>query len=171
LKRAIDATDRRIVELLQESGRQSNSALARRLGLSEGTVRRRIDWLLSEGVLQISAVLNPLKFDYPIVAIIGIHAEPNRIEDVGRSLQAFGEFRFIGLTTGAYDFVTEAWFHSLEGLREFLTQRLHKVEGVTSVDVAHVLDMIRYAYDWSSRTASPVRATTGPPSSTDRLRP
>ena len=162
MKKSIDELDRRIVGLLQESGRQSNSAIARKLGISEGTVRKRLDWLLKEGVLQISAVLNPLKFDYPIVAVIGIHAEPSKIEDVGRSLQAFSEFRFIGLTTGAYDFVTEAWFHSLDELREFLTRRLHKVEGITSVDVAHVLDMIRYAYDWGTATVVAVESDGSP---------
>src|ERR1043165_8247808 len=142
MKRGIDELDRKIVVHLQESGRQANSTIARKLGVSESTVRKRVDWLMREGIIHINAVPNPLKFDNPVVSLIGIRAEPSRIEDVGHALQAFREFRFIGLTTGAYDYVTEAWFQSLEELRDFLKLSLHKVVGVRSVDVAHVLDMI-----------------------------
>ena len=155
MKRGIDELDRKIVAHLQESGRQSNSAIARKLGVSEATVRKRIDWLVRQDIIQVNAVPNPLKFDNPVVAIIGIHAEPLQIEKIGVALKSFSEFRFIGLTTGAYDFVAEAWFASQDELRQFLTKRLHKVEGIRSVEVAHVLDMIRYAYDWGTPAYRP----------------
>ena len=113
-------------------------------------MRKRIGRLLSNDVIRLTAVANPLKLDYPVIAIFSINAEPGRVQEVAASLQLSSEFRFIGLTTGEFDFVTEAWFRDFDDLRVFLTQRLQRIEGVTRVHTAHVLELIRYAYDWGA---------------------
>ena len=46
----MDELDRRIIELLQQDGRASNAKMARELGVSEGTVRRRLARLLSASI-------------------------------------------------------------------------------------------------------------------------
>jgi len=38
----MDETDRSIVGILETNGRASNATIARRVGVSEGTVRRRL---------------------------------------------------------------------------------------------------------------------------------
>ena len=144
----VDALDRRIIACLQVSGRQTNTEIAAQLGSSESTVRKRIDRLLHDDVIRITAVADPLKLDFPIVVIMGIQVTPSHINSVAEQLNKLPEFRFIGLTTGAFDFVTEAWFSSLEELRQFLTGRLSTIEGLTRVETTQVLQMIRYAYDW-----------------------
>lgn len=148
----VDKLDQKIVASLQQSGRQSNTEIAKQLGVSESTIRKRIDRLLKEEIIRVAAIANPLKFEYPIVAIIGIHADPVRISEVARSLNMLPEFRFIGMTTGEFDFVTEAWFHSLEELRVFLTERLMRIKGVNRINTSHVLQMIRFIYDWGRDT-------------------
>jgi Lrp/AsnC family transcriptional regulator for asnA, asnC and gidA len=144
----VDDLDRRIIACLQEDGRQRTVRIARHLEVSEGTVRRRIAQLLAAKVIRISAVANPLMLDYPVVAIFGFQVTPSNIAHVGEALNQIPDFRFIGHTTGVYDFVAEAWFASLEDLRRFLTDSLTSVEGLVKVDTAHVLQMIRYTYDW-----------------------
>lgn len=146
--RRVDELDRRIIAHLQESGRLSNTEIAARLGVTESTVRKRIDRLLADEVVRITAVADPLKLGYPIIAIVGVQVAPARINDVARALERFPEFRFIGLTSGVYDFIAEAWFHSVDELRRFLTERLGQIEGITRLETAHVLKMIRYTYDW-----------------------
>ena len=146
----IDETDRRIIELLQESARQPNTEIAAKLGLSESTVRKRIDRLLADGVIRIVAVANPLRTGHPVIAIIGLQVAPARLGQIGEELAAVREFRFIGMTIGTYDFVTEAWFQSLEDLQVFLTDRLSRIEGITRIEATSILKMIRYAYDWGT---------------------
>jgi Lrp/AsnC family transcriptional regulator, regulator for asnA, asnC and gidA len=144
----VDALDRRIIACLQVSGRQTNTEIAAQLGSSESTVRKRIDRMLHDDVIRITAVADPLKLDFPIVVIMGIQVTPSHLNSVAEQLNKLPEFRFIGLTTGAFDFVTEAWFSSLAELRQFLTGQLTAIEGLTRVETTQVLQMIRYAYDW-----------------------
>ena len=147
-KVGLDDLDRQIIVCLQDSGRVSNTEIARALKVSESTVRKRVDRLIQDEVIRIAAVPNPLKMDYQVVAILCIQAVPNKISAVAESLEKLTELRFIGLTTGIYDFMAEAWFKTMDELTEFLTKRLLPIDGLARVDTAHVLKMIRYAYDW-----------------------
>lgn len=168
-KGALDQLDLDIVERLQQSGRVSNSKIARQLNVSESTVRKRVDRLLANEVIRITAVPDPLKLDYPLIAIVCIQAVPSRISQVAQDLEAMPEFRFIGLTTGVYDFIAEAWFRTQDDLRQFLTERLLPIEGLARVETAHVLKMIRYAYDWG-RNMRPDDLPDGPNLSGPRLK-
>ena len=82
----IDNTDRRIIELLQTDGRISNVELARRLGLSEGTIRKRIDRLLSSGVIQIVALPDLEQLQLETKVIITMRVEPDKVDEVGDGL-------------------------------------------------------------------------------------
>jgi Lrp/AsnC family transcriptional regulator, regulator for asnA, asnC and gidA len=147
---SLDDLDRQIIACLEADGRCSNTEIASRLGVVESTIRKRVDRLLRHEVIRITAVANPLKLDFPIVAIFGIHSAPNQVGEVSEALQGMTEFRFIGLTIGEYDFVAEAWFRTVNDLRGFLTNQLLVVRGVTRVDTSHVIQMVRYTYDWGS---------------------
>ena len=159
----VDEIDRQIIACLQRSARKSNTVIANELGLSESTVRRRLDRLLKEDFVRILAVADPLKIGYPVVAIIGLQCAPSALADVESALSALAEFRFIGMTTGAYDFIAEAWFRSLEDLRIFITDRLSQVTGVQRIETVHVLKMVRYLYDWGRVNSALESSADTPP--------
>ena len=50
-RRIFDYYDRRILELLEQNSRISNTEISRRIGVSEGTVRRRINDLVDNGII------------------------------------------------------------------------------------------------------------------------
>ena len=54
----MDELDRKIIGLLQMDGRASNAKIAREVGVSEGTVRRRLRRLIQEDVVKVIAVPN-----------------------------------------------------------------------------------------------------------------
>ena len=66
---------KRIIELLQEDGRQSYAAIAKAVGLSEAAVRQRVQRLLDAEVMQIVAVTDPIQVGFSRQAMIGIRAE------------------------------------------------------------------------------------------------
>lgn len=148
MARKLDDLDKRLVGLLQQSAQRTNVDLAQQLGVSEATVRRRINALVADEFVKIVAVADPLKIGYPVVAIIALHCQPSQLDEVERALNQLDEFRFIGMTLGTYDFVAEAWFESLGDLTEFITQRLSAVPGIQRIETAHVMKMVRYQYDW-----------------------
>ena len=53
----MDESDREIIAILQSNGRASNAWIARRIGVSEGTVRRRLKKLIADGVIDIADLL------------------------------------------------------------------------------------------------------------------
>lgn len=143
-----DEIDRRIIELMERRHRFTNVSLARELHMSESAVRKRIDRLIRSDVIRTTVVKDPFKLRYQVVVILGIRVEPRLITGVSTQLASFGELRFVGLTTGAYDFMAEGWFYSQDDLRLFLTEKLWKVEGIVQVDTSHILQMVRYTYNW-----------------------
>ena len=48
----IDERDRKILEILQNNSRLSNTEIAKVLGVSEGTIRKRIKRLVDEGIIE-----------------------------------------------------------------------------------------------------------------------
>ena len=55
----LSGLDSQLFQCLQADGRTSYSALARKLGISEVTVRRRVARLIEDGVFTITAVADP----------------------------------------------------------------------------------------------------------------
>ena len=120
----IDVTDHCLIALLQADGRLQHTDLARRLGIPEATVRRRMKRLLDERVMQIVAVPDPYKIGYDTHAIVGLRVQPGKIGDVIAVLDPLPEIRYIGVTAGTYDVVVEALFENNDELRHFLTDTL-----------------------------------------------
>src|SRR5579862_1208239 len=69
--RRTDDLDRRIIEALQANGRESFRAIAARVGVSEATVRASYSRLTAEGILQVTAITNPLGLGYE-QALVGV---------------------------------------------------------------------------------------------------
>jgi Lrp/AsnC family transcriptional regulator for asnA, asnC and gidA len=142
----IDSTDRCLIILLQANGRLQHTDLARRLGIPEATVRRRMKRLLDERVIQIVAVPDPYKIGYDTHAIVGLRVQPGKIADVIAVLNPLPQIRYIGVTAGAYDVVIEALFENNDELRYFLTDTLGRIEGLQGTETAYVLDVVKRAY-------------------------
>ena len=47
----LDEINGQIINILREDGRSSNASIARRLGMSEGTIRRRLNMLINSGIV------------------------------------------------------------------------------------------------------------------------
>lgn len=137
----IDQTDRAIISLLQDDARQSNAAIARVIGVSEATIRRRIKLMVDDGIVAIQAVPNPTKFGLNTTAMIGIDVQPNQLDAVAEALNARDEVGFLGVSTGRYDLLVWTLVESLGQLREFLEGFLAKVPGVRKTETMLLLDV------------------------------
>ena len=137
----IDDTDRKIMTLLQDDARQSNAAIARIIGVSEATIRRRIKIMVEDGVVAIRAVPNPQKFGLTTAAMIGIDVQPDMLESVGEALTARDEVGFLGVSTGRYDLLAWTLVKNLDEMRAFLEQFLAKVPGVRKTETLILLDV------------------------------
>ena len=126
----VDDLDNQIVEILKKDGRASNAHIARALGVSEGTVRRRLRMLIEGGVIHVNVSLDPVKMGLTTEAIIGLEVDPDKMDPVCASLADFDEIGYVTLTTGAVDVFAWGRFSYTESLGLFLRSKVGKIPGV-----------------------------------------
>ena len=126
--------------ILQEDGRAPHVELARRLGVSEGTVRRRLAKLLKGGVIRVVAVAEPERLGYHTSAFIGLQVDPAQVEEVATKLAALAETERVAITTGRYDIFIWVNLESTAALAAFLHRKIGTVEGVRRTETFISLD-------------------------------
>ncbi len=126
----MDELDRKIIQILQDNGRASNARIARDVGVSEGTVRRRLQSLLQEGIIRVVALPDPEVLGYNTEALVGIQVDPDKIDEVARQLAALHESSWVSVTTGSFDIFCWVTLPSSEDLGNFLKSEVGTISGV-----------------------------------------
>ena len=148
MTKKIDATDLKIIRLLQQNGRMANTEIAKKTGISETTVRYRLQRLTQEDYVQVVAMVNPLKLGFGIEGSIRIKADIKSINQVAENLKKIDSLYFIGRIMGRYDFDTEYYVKTSAELKE-LIDSINAMEGVVETDVSTVLEYIKERYDFA----------------------
>lgn len=126
----MDELDRKIVSILQNNGRSSNARIARQVGVSEGTVRRRLKRLVDDEIIHVVAIPDPGKIGYGSEAIIGIRVDPDKIDSVADNLAKLTQVNWVVVTTGAYDIFAAVTTPTAEDLGVFLRTKIGTIAGV-----------------------------------------
>ena len=126
----MDELDRGIIAILQSNGRASNAWIARRIGVSEGTVRRRLKKLMTDGVIDIVAVVDAEHMGYDTEALVGVQVDPDKVMEVAANLGELPESNWVAITTGTYDVFMWVTLQSADELGTFLREKLGVVPGV-----------------------------------------
>ncbi len=149
-KKSIDAMDCRMIELLQKDGRVANTEIAKRLGISEATVRTRLARLIEEEIVQIVAVSNPLKLGFEVVGTIRIHVEVRKMEKIIRELKTIKSLWHIVQTTGGTGIDTEFVLKDLNELNELIFEKINRIDGVLRTEPTLFLNYVKRSYDWGT---------------------
>ncbi|EYR78184.1 transcriptional regulator [Shinella sp. DD12] len=126
----LGATEKMIIQLLQEDGRMATVEIARRLGISEPTVRKKLSQLLSDGTVSVRALANPADLGYEVSSFIGIATEWALLSSVAKSLRRFPFVENVSVTTGTYHIMLKANFETLSHMNDFLLKTLPEIEGI-----------------------------------------
>lgn len=149
----IDDTDREIIKQLQVDGRVSNTKMAKGLGISEATIRTRLNRLIEEKYIQIVAVSNPLKLGFETVGIMKIDVDITKIDHVTEELKKLKPIWFIVHATGGSDIYTEFVTKSPEDLNDLIFNQIYKIDGVIRTNTSMILKYVKRRYDWGTATA------------------
>ena len=139
----MDELDTRIVEILQGDGRASNAGIARQVGVSEGTVRRRLKRLVQEEYIQVVALPDPAKMGYNSQALVGVQVDPDKVSQVADDLSGLKEVKWVAITTGAFDIFGWVTLQSAEALGIFLRTQVGVIPGVRRTETFVKLDKRR----------------------------
>ena len=148
--RKIDKTDSEIIKMLQKDGRLSNTTIAKKLGVSEATIRARLGRLVNEEYIQIVAVGNPIKLGFDIVGMIRFEIDLSKVDSIIRELKKLKPIWFIVQTTGNIDIHAEFNIRSLYELKELITKKINKIDGIIRTDTALILDYAKREYTWGT---------------------
>lgn len=118
----VDATDRRILELLLQEPRMSNRALARAIHMSPSSVGDRLERLQRRGVIRgFHADIDPVALGYALEAIVAIQLRQGKpVRDTVESLRTIPEVRSVQLVTGRWDLMLTLLVRDQLHLREIL---------------------------------------------------
>ena len=125
-----DDTDWKIISVLK-AGAVPNNTIARKLGVSEGTVRARLKRLKEAGILQIRALINPDVLSNKQLVIVAVRvAESKLLERKAEELARLENVLSVSIASGRYDLIAEVLVDSNRGLVRFLTEELSTIEGI-----------------------------------------
>ncbi len=141
-----DDLDKQIIEILGSDGRMSNAAIARNLGVSEGTVRRRLNIMKEQGIIDVKVVLNSAYSDVGSEAIVGMQVALASIRKVVFELDQIEEIRWITITSGSFDIFVNVAAESLSDLLSLLQNKIGKIEGVDRVETFTTLEVSKDRY-------------------------
>ena len=145
---SFDATDRRILEVIQEEARISNSELADRIGLSPSPCWRRVRTLEDEGVIERYVTLvNAKAVGLPITVFATVALEKqveSALESFERAVMERPEVMECNLMTGEFDYLLRVVVPDLAAYERFLMDHLTRIKGIASIKSSFSLKQVSY---------------------------
>ncbi len=142
----MDSIDRQIIAALNEDGRAANAKIAKKVKVSEGTVRRRLKKLTGDKTINIVTVQDPQKMGYESEVLIGMQVEPDMLEEVASRMAEFKYTTLVSITTGTYDVFAWATLPNAESLGEFIRDHVGKTPGVQRTETFVSLGVRKRSY-------------------------
>lgn len=139
----MDRLDLSIIETLSRNSRTPFMQIAKKLKVSESTIRKRVSILeKNEIIKKYSLVVDTNKIGFENIALIGVDVVPERYLDVAKKLTEFDGIRYVASSTGDHMFMLEVWAKNGEELRA-LSEKLKGLEGVTRICPAIIKDTLK----------------------------
>jgi Lrp/AsnC family transcriptional regulator for asnA, asnC and gidA len=144
-----DKIDVKIVNILLEDGRKPASEIARRIGdISERAVRYRIDRMVTDGIIHISAVAKPQAFGLTTIADVWLEVESDRILEVAKRLAEFDNVSYVACGIGESDVSIQIVAKDTTEIYQFITEVVRKTPGVRKTTTSIVPLIIKDVYQW-----------------------
>jgi len=143
-----DFLDREIIECLNKDARLSSAVIARKLGVSKRTIHYRIKRLIDLGVLRFIAVVNPLSFGYTLAVDIFCELDVGFHHQALEEILKMPEICYVAISTGDQDISLQAMFKNGEEMQEFITHKLHQVQGMRRTKTVLIPRIIKDTYQW-----------------------
>lgn len=140
-----DAVDQRLLRALQDDGRASVDALAKLVGLSDTSTRRRVDALLRTGALRIAVDVDVSLLGVPLRALLWLRTRTGTLQAAGDALATHTEVTYVAAVTGAAGLFVSIAVEDAAALYRYLSTRLPDVPGIDLIETTIVLRHLKAA--------------------------
>ena len=150
--------NRSIVAMLEKDGRIPFSEIAQVLGVSEGTIRNRVNGMKQAGMLRIVAIADPVAAEYQSDAMLGLRIAPgNTAAAVANRLGAEQCVVYVLWVAGRYDLMVEVVSDDRESFLTFLETQIHGATDIAEAEIMLGLKNFKNQFllkrDWEDRNA------------------
>ena len=145
----IDNIDVKIADLLMQDGRMACSEIARRIGgVTERAIRYRLERLIENHVITVTAVVNPKTLGYPVVADVLLEVEADSIREVAEKMKTFECVSYVAYSIGETDVSVQVIARDAVDVYEFVTGIIGKTAGVRKTTTSIVPQVLKDVYQW-----------------------
>ena len=131
----LNETDLKIIKLLKKDSRISYTDLGKKLDLSDVAVKKRIDKLVSQGVIKnFSINISNEKIGKKINAFLLVNCAPEDVEKAIQKFEKIPETESISKTIGEYDLIVELLCKDITDLKNIVEDKFSSMKGVNSIN-------------------------------------
>jgi Lrp/AsnC family leucine-responsive transcriptional regulator len=145
---ALDATDVKILNLLQENAKLTNVELASRINLSPSPCLARVRALEHAGVIsRYVTLLDPSKVSLGISVFVQIGMErqvEQNLNDFQAIIIGYAEVMECYLMTGDFDYLLRVVVNDMPALERFIIDKLSKIPGISNIKSSLALKQVKY---------------------------
>jgi Lrp/AsnC family transcriptional regulator for asnA, asnC and gidA len=129
----IDEINLAIINHLRD-GRMPFKKIADLLALSEGTVRARVKKLKEEGILDITALVDPDALPEQNIVMVGVRLKDMDLVKKGEEFSKLRGVTSVCVVTGRFDLILTVLLTKDFPMVKFYTEEVSKLENVRSVE-------------------------------------
>lgn len=144
----LDERDRRLIIRLQANARASYQELADELGVSQSTVRRRVERLLNSGALRLVAVPSWPHLGINLTALVALSVDLRQLRAIAAELAEMDEICWVAYATGTFDLLAQVVLPSNEDFVRFVTQRIAPIEGIRDLETFMIPEFAKSIEQW-----------------------
>ncbi len=143
----LDATDRRILKVLQQDGRITNTDLAERVRLSPTATAERMKRLVREKYIEsFAANIDPRKVDRGMLVFVEVRLErtsPEIFDAFKWAVERSQDILECHMVAGGFDYLIKSRVRDMEAYRAFLSDVVLALPGVRETHTYAVMEEVK----------------------------
>jgi Lrp/AsnC family transcriptional regulator, leucine-responsive regulatory protein len=146
---SLDSTDYKILKLLQENAKMTNSTLSQQVGLTQTPTLERVKKLETTGVIKsYHARLDYSRVGLFVQAIILISLsrhKSNSFTNFVDSIKEITEVAECYMLTGEFDYMLKVMVKDIPSFERLITQKLSRIEEIANLKTLVILSEEKYS--------------------------
>jgi len=144
----IDDIDRKLIAELAKNAREKSTELSEKLGVSDTTIRHRINRLEKQQIINPTITVDAAKLGYSIIVLIALQVELGNIDSIAQELSRHANVHYVAECTGSQDMFIGVWLHSPDELTQFVKNFLSKLQGIKRSETYMILKVHKNDIAW-----------------------
>lgn len=140
----VDELDLALIDTLSHDARVANAAVAKELGVTEGTVRSRIKRLKQRNLMTFVALTSPETTDKAQLAFLWLETEPAACASTAQTLAAIPSCSAVLVLTGRTNILAVCREKRMQDVFELASSTILPLQGVRSVETEIVVESVMH---------------------------